>query len=112
MPKQLRPSPALKVPMTLELMSSLRTMASEQNTTVEAIVQKALATFVREWKDTPAKRQARLKAELARATRLRLVETSTGLKKIASVDSPEQARRAAVSAGIVTKTGKLSARYK
>lgn len=108
--KQSRPT--LKVPMTPELMSLLRAMATEQGTTVEAIVHKALASLVRAWKDTPAKRQARLKAELARATRLRVVETPTGLKKIARAESAEQARRAAVSAGIVTKTGKLSARYR
>jgi hypothetical protein len=108
--KQSRPT--LKVPMTPEQMSLLRTMAIEQGTTVEAIVHKALASLVRAWKDTPAKRQARLKAELVRATRLRVVETTTGLKKIATVESAEQARRAAVSAGIVTKTGKLSARYR
>lgn len=103
---------ALKVPMTPEQMSLLRTMAAEQGTTVEGIVHKALASLVRAWKVTPAKRQARLKAELERATRLRAVETPTGLKKIATVESAEQARRVAVSAGIVTKTGKISARYR
>lgn len=104
--------PALKVPMTPELMATMRTLASEQGTTVDAIVHKALANLAQAWTGTPVRRQTRIKAKLSRATRTRLAETPTGLKKVVPVNSVKQPQRITAAASIIGKTGKLSARFR